>query len=223
MLPVTLVKFLSQLSTNTSASHHRIWAHLSTLFLCLWLLLTRLPTCTLRYNNICSSTPTNFKMASESVQHWFVYSCLSAWIPYICQLASELQVPFARNMWKKPFHFSRFHEREISAGKHPPTSLLSSHLKKHMLHLGLVTTEITTEFWKALGQYLSCTNREETQSSVNSTTNSYISLCEQQEKRLVLFFCLSVKIGIELKLKKILFSTQTPLLFVVMQEYFRIL
>lgn len=111
-------------------------------------------------------------------------------------IASELEVQFAKNEWKKPFHISRFYEREITAGKHPSTSLLSSHLKKHVLHLVLVTTEIsikiTIEFWKALGQYLLCTsmqrNREETQSSVNSTTNSYISLCEQQEERLVLFF-----------------------------------
>lgn len=123
------------------------------------------------------------------------------------------RISFLGTHAKNPFHFSRFHKREITAGKHPPPpppSLLSSHPKKHMLPLGLVTTEIsveiTIEFWNALGQSLPCTstqkNRGETQSSVSSTTNSYVSLCEQQEEKAGAFFLFKCKNWYRLEIKE---------------------
>lgn len=114
-------------------------------------------------------------------------------------------------MQKNPFISPDFTRgKSLQESIPPPPSLLSSHPKKHMLPLGLVTTEIsveiTIEFWKALGQSLPCTstqkNRGETQSSVSSTTNSYVSLCEQQEEKAGAFFLFKCKNWYRLEIKE---------------------
>lgn len=126
-------------------------------------------------------------------------------------IASELQDQFSRNTCKKTLSFLQISQEGNHCRKaSPPPSLLSSHPKKHMLPLGLVTTEIsveiTIEFWKALGQSLPCTstqkNRGETQSSVSSTTNSYVSLCEQQEEKAGAFFLYKCKNWYRLEIKE---------------------